>query len=215
MTDMRFIGITGGVGAGKSLVLARLAERCRCRILLADEVGNEVKQPGEVCYGKLVELLGDGILTADGSIDRRKMAAVIFSDPRLLGAVNEIIHPEVRRRILQEVERERERGEADFFFLEAALLIECGYEAVLDELWYVHADREIRRTRLKENRGYSDEKIDQIFASQLPEEAFYAHCCQVIVNNGDVQETYRQIEEALLKQADGSNRKPKVSCVLI
>lgn len=194
---MKLIGITGGVGAGKSLVLARLSERCRCRILLADEVGNEVKRPGEACYKRLVELLGEGILLPDGSIDRGRMAAAVFSDPGLRQEVNGIIHPEVRRRILTEVERERARGASDFFFLEAALLIECGYEAILDELWYVHADREVRRARLKEYRGYSDEKIDRIFASQLPEDTFYRHCCRVIDNNGDVQETYRQIEEAL------------------
>ena len=194
---MKFIGITGGVGAGKSLVLSRLATCCRCRILLADEVGNEVKLPGGPCYEALVELLGPDVLSEDGRIDRGRMAAAIFADPGLLERVNGIIHPEVRRIILREVEKERAGGETDFFFLEAALLIECGYEALLDELWYVHADREVRRRRLRESRGYSDEKIDRIFASQLPEEEYYRHCGRVIVNNTDVQETYRQIEEAV------------------
>ena len=141
---MKLIGITGGVGAGKTEVLGLLKELCRCRVLPADEVGNEVKLPGQPCYERLVELLGRQVLAADGAIDKKKMAGMIFSDPSLLDRVNNIIHPEVKRYILEQVASERKKGEADYFFLEAALLIECGYEAILDELWYVHADESVR-----------------------------------------------------------------------
>ena len=194
---MKLIGITGGVGAGKTEVLRLLKELCRCRVLLADEVGNEVKLPGQPCYERLVELLGRQVLAADGTIDKKKMAGMIFSDPSLLDRVNDIIHPEVKRYILEQVECERKKGEADYFFLEAALLIECGYEAILDELWYIHADEPVRAARLKESRGYSEEKIRQIFESQLSEADFRAHCGVVIENNGDLQETRRQLEAAL------------------
>ena len=145
---MKLIGITGGVGAGKSLVLQLLQKLCRCRVLLADEAGNEVKLPGQPCYERLVELLGRQVLAPDGTIDRKKMAERIFADPALLEQVNGIIHPEVKRYILKQVEEERSKGEIDYFFLEAALLIECGYEAVVDELWYIHADPAVRRQRL-------------------------------------------------------------------
>lgn len=196
---MKLIGITGGVGAGKSQVLSYLASRCRCRILLADEVGNEVKLPGQPCYEQLVELLGKDVLAEDGTIDRGRMAEKIFADAGLLSRVNGIIHPAVRVYILQEVEKERSLGNVDFFFLEAALLIEEGYDRVVDELWYIYADEEVRRGRLKESRGYSDAKIDRIFRSQLSEEEFRSHCQRVIENNGDLQETCRQIDEVLAK----------------
>ena len=197
---MKLIGITGGVGAGKSLVLQLLQKLCRCRVLLADEAGNEVKLPGQPCYERLVELLGRQVLAPDGTIDRKKMAERIFADPALLEQVNGIIHPEVKRYILKQVEEERSKGEIDYFFLEAALLIECGYGAVVDELWYVHADPAVRRQRLMESRGYSDEKVRQIFDSQLSEEEFRAHCRVVIENNGDIRETERQLLAALSRE---------------
>ena len=200
---MKLIGITGGVGAGKTMVLGLLKELCRCRVLLADEVGNEVKLPGQPCYERLVQLLGRQVLAEDGTIDKKKMAGLIFSDPALLDRVNGIIHPEVKRYILEQVEEERRKGEADYFFLEAALLIECGYEAILDELWYIHADAPVRMARLKESRGYSEEKIRQIFESQLSEAEFRAHCSVVIENNGDLQETRRQLEAALCRDTAG------------
>ena len=197
---MKLIGITGGVGAGKSLVLQLLQKLCRCRVLLADEAGNEVKLPGQPCYERLVELLGRQVLAPDGTIDRKKMAERIFADPALLERVNGVIHPEVKRYILKQVEEERSKGEIDYFFLEAALLIECGYGAVVDELWYVHADPAVRRQRLMESRGYSDEKVRQIFDSQLSEEEFRAHCRVVIENNGDIRETERQLLAALSRE---------------
>lgn len=200
---MKLIGITGGVGAGKTMVLGLLKELCRCRVLLADEVGNEVKLPGQPCYERLVQLLGRQVLAEDGTIDKKKMAGLIFSDPALLDRVNGIIHPEVKRYILEQVDEERRKGEADYFFLEAALLIECGYEAILDELWYIHADGPVRMARLKESRGYSEEKIRQIFESQLSETEFRAHCSVVIENNGNLQETRRQLEAALCRDTAG------------
>ena len=194
---MKLIGITGGVGAGKTMVLGLLKELCRCRVLLADEVGNEVKLPGQPCYERLVQLLGRQVLAEDGTIDKKKMAGLIFSDPALLDRVNGIIHPEVKRYILTQVDEERRKGEADYFFLEAALLIECGYGELLDELWYIHADAAVRMERLKKSRGYSEEKIRQIFESQLSEEEFRRHCSVVIENNGDLEKTRLQLQAAL------------------
>ena len=131
--------------------------------------------------------------------NRKQMAAVIFSSPRLLKQTDEIIHPAVKEYILEEIEKEKRAGKRDAFFLEAALLIEEGYDRILDELWYIHAKPEVRRERLKSSRGYSDEKVDRIFASQLTETAFLAHCKEVIDNSGSLADTYRQIDEILKK----------------
>lgn len=194
---MRTIGITGGVGAGKSELLAYIEKNYNSRILLADTVGHLVKEPGQPCYEKLVALLGKEILSPDGQIDRKAMAEKIFADPELLGKVNGMIHPAVETYILEQIHLEQMRGTLDFFFIEAALLIECGYEDKVDELWYIYADREVRARRLKAARGYSDEKIQEIMDSQLSEEEFRRHCQVVIDNSGSLQDAYRQIDEIL------------------
>ncbi len=194
---MRTIGITGGVGAGKSELLAYIEKNYNSRILLADTVGHLVKEPGQPCYEKLVALLGKEILSPDGQIDRKAMAERIFADPELLEQVNGMIHPAVETYILEQIHLEQVRGTLDFFFIEAALLIECGYEDKVDELWYIYADREVRARRLKAARGYSDEKIQEIMDSQLSEEEFRRHCQVVIDNSGSLQDAYRQIDEIL------------------
>ena len=194
---MYVIGITGGVGAGKTKILTYLSEHYSCRIILADEVANQLKEPGQKCYEEIVTLLGTQILKPDGTIDRLKMAERIFSDQELLRRVNEIIHPAVKEYILQVIEEERRRDKIDFLFLEAALLIEEGYESVVDELWYIYADEAVRAERLKANRQYSDEKIQKILRSQLSDAEYRAHCSTVIDNGVALEETYRQIEKKM------------------
>ena len=191
---MLVIGITGGVGAGKSSILKVLEEHCNCKIVLADEVGNKVKEPEQKCYQQIVGLLGNRILKKDGTINKAAMAAAIFSDAVLLEKVNAIIHPAVEEAILDDIRMEREKEEIDVFFLEAALLIEAGYMPYLDELWYVFGEKEIRKKRLKESRGYSDEKINQIMESQLPDAGFREYATVVLDNSYDFEDTLEQIK---------------------
>ena len=194
---MQIIGITGGIGAGKSQVLQYIKENYKCRVILADDVGNEVKLPGKICYNQLVDLLGNDILDKEGFIQKEKMAARIFSNKELLLQVNAIIHPAVMNYILTEIQKEKEAGIQDFFFVEAALLIECGYASHVDEMWYVYASDEIRRERLRANRHYSDEKITSIMKGQLQEEEFRKHCQVVIDNSDDFSKTEKQIDKIL------------------
>ena len=194
---MLIIGITGGVGAGKSSVLQYMEENYRCHVVLADDIGNRVKLPGEICYQRLVELLGRDILDSKGYIDKLRMAEAIFSDKELLEKVNAIIHPAVKDCILAEIEREKEKKQVDFFFIEAALLIECGYAAHVDEMWYIYASDEVRRERLKASRGYSDEKVSAIMNGQLKEDEFRRACQVVIDNSGDMEDTKKQIDKIL------------------
>ena len=194
---MQIIGITGGIGAGKSRVLHYIEEHYNCRIILADDVGNEVKLPGKICYNELVELLGDDILDKEGFIQKDKMAARIFSNEELLAKVNAIIHPAVQKYILDAIEKEKTDDKLDFFFLEAALLIECGYGAYVDEMWYIYADEEVRRRRLRDDRHYSDEKITSIMKGQLKEEQFRKHCHVIIDNSKTIEETKKQIDKIL------------------
>ncbi len=194
---LRLIGITGGIGAGKSEILSYIGKHYQAEIYLADEVAHKVKEPGEVAYKPLVDLLGEEILQADGFIDKGRMAEKIFADPEVLKKVNEIVHPAVRSFLEKAVFAARERGDTELFFIEAALLIEAGYKEMVDELWYIHADRSVREKRLKESRGYSDLKIRDIMEKQLSEEAFRRECDFVIDNSGSLAQAYRQIDERL------------------
>ena len=196
---MKIIGITGGVGAGKSEVLKMIAELCSCRIIIADEAAHQLEEPGEACYQPLLDLLGAEILNPDQTINKQKMAAKIFEEDgeERLKAVNQIIHPAVKQYITAEIEKERTLGQVDYFWIEAALLIEDGYTAICDELWYIYAKREIREQRLKESRGYSDEKIAGIMKAQSDEETFRKHCRVIIDNSGDMEQTRRQLRKLL------------------
>ena len=194
---MKVIGITGGVGAGKSEILSYLKEHCNCRILMADRLAEELEQPGQDCYDQLLALLGREILQEDGRIDRKKMASRVFADKSLLEAVNAMIHPAVKQAILQIIRDEKEAARRDYLFIEAALLIEDGYAEIVDELWYIHTEEEVRRQRLKASRGYTDEKIDSILREQLSEEEFYGHCHYVIVNSGSLERVYEQLDKKL------------------
>lgn len=194
---MKVIGITGGIGSGKSEILSFLKERTNCRIIIADRVAHDLETQGGVCYKRIVALLGKDILAADGEIDRAKFAACIFTDKKLLAQINAIVHPAVKEYITSEIAEERNKGKYDYLFIEAALLIEDGYEEIVDEMWYIHTDEKVRRDRLKASRGYSDEKIDNIMREQLPEEEFYTHCPVVIDNSKQLVDAYEQIEKKL------------------
>lgn len=194
---MFVIGITGGIGAGKTELLQYIKKHYKCEIYLADEVAHQVKLPGTKCYKELTELLGSEMIGADGQIDKVVMADKIFANKHLLEQVNDIIHPAVREFLLERLEAAKEKNEVELFFVEAALLIEAGYGQVVDELWYIHADREVRSKRLFAARGYSEEKLTHIMEKQLSEEEFRRHCDFVIDNSGTLTDSYRQIDEKL------------------
>ena len=194
---MKIIGITGGVGAGKSAILAYLKEQHGAIVIEADKVGHLLMAPGGACYEKIIEAFGDGLIKEDQSIDRGKLGAIVFADEKRLECLNQIVHPEVKQWIRNEIKKERIKGETELFVIEAALLIEDHYDEICDELWYIHTSEEIRRKRLKESRGYSEEKIVGIMANQLSPEQFQAVCQVVIDNSGMMEDTYRQIDKQL------------------
>ena len=188
------IGVTGGVGAGKSEILRYLDNNYSCRILMSDNAAKELEAPGGTLYEPLVRLLeeadiGDGssgpLLHENGEIDKQEMARRIFTDPQLLTKINELVHPAVNKYIREEIAREKKSGEKEFFILESALLIENGYDRILDSMWYIYCEESVRSSRLKASRGYSDEKIRSIMMSQVSEDVFRSHCDTVIDNTGD------------------------------
>ena len=194
---MKFIGITGGVGAGKTAILEYLRQKENTRVMLADEIAHQLMEPGTKCYATLARLFAhEDIFLGEGAFDKGKLAKVIFSDPCKRKQLNEIVHPAVKEYVLEQMEIEKNRN-LSVLVLEAALLIEEHYDTICDELWYIYTTRENRRRRLKASRGYSDEKIDGIFASQLSEEEYRNACRVVIDNNSTLEKSYEQIEQAL------------------
>ena len=193
---MKIIGVTGGVGAGKSTVLNYLEKRYGAKLILADLVGHEVMEPGHEAYTQVVKAFGQEIVSEDKTIDRKALGAIVFADEKKRMILNRIIHPAVRQEILRRLE-EAELSHLSYVVVEAALFLEENYDAFCDETWYIYTDEKIRRQRLKESRGYSDERIDQIFRSQKTHEEFQKRCLFMIDNNGSEEETFRQIDRRM------------------
>lgn len=193
---MRVIGITGGIGAGKSTILDYLAKEHQARVVQADEVGHFLTWPGRPCYQKVLEVFGTDILKENGTIDRSKLAEVVFQDEEKLQLLNHIIHPAVKDYIQKEIAYERKQG-TRYFVIEAALLIEDHYEAICDEMWYIYVDEEARMERLIKERGYSLLKCKNIMKNQMTEDEFRAHTNFEIDNSKDVALAHLQIERRI------------------
>ena len=158
-------------------------------------MGYLVMRPGKACYSAIVDLFGAGILKEDETLDREQIAKIVFEDKEMLAKMNAIVHPAVKEYIRKAIKREEE-NETDIFIVEAALLIEDKYDEICDELWYIYTSEENRRERLKLNRGYSDEKIDNIFASQLPESTYREVCKAEIDNNHLPEDSTKDAKDA-------------------
>ncbi len=194
------LGITGGVGSGKSTVLDYLATAYGAYLIGCDDVARDLQQPGEECYQPMIELFGrEVVMDESGAFDRKEIGRRVFADPELLKKLNQIVHPAVKRRVRELISSHRE---CPLIVVEAALLLEDHYGEICDEIWYIYTDDDVRRKRLKDSRGYSDEKIDEMFASQRSDESFRA-CCNVTIDNSseNIQNTFRQLDEALRVRA--------------
>lgn len=192
------IGITGGVGAGKSTVLDFLEQEYQAYVMKADEIGHLVMEPGQSCYEPVIALFGKQVIKNDKTIDRRLVSDVVFSHPDMLEKLNHIIHPAVKEYIRRQLALKNEEGQR-ICVVEAALLLEDHYEEFCDTVWYIHTDSEIRIRRLMESRGYTREKSMSIIASQAPEEFFRTHTDYVVTNNTDLEDTWQQIREGIKK----------------
>ncbi len=199
---IKVLGITGGVGAGKSTILTYLKERYGAAVILCDDVARELQQKGGACFAPLCSLL-TGITSRsyignDGEIDRKVLAEVLFEEPSIRVKINALIHPAVKKEVKRRIHIEREKACVPFIVVEAALLLEDHYDEICDEIWYIHADEEVREKRLIASRGYSAEKIHSILKSQLSDEAFRMGTALTIDNSDEnVQNTFDQMDKGL------------------
>ena len=194
---MKVIGITGGIGSGKSLVADIMTRKHNAHIINTDRIAYEQMLPGGISYKGVVVYFGNEILKEDGTIDRGKLSEIVFNDREKLFKLNSLTHPNVLIEVKKEIEQKKAEKKVPYCIIETALMIESGYDSVCDEVWYVHSPADVRRQRLKQNRGYTDEKIDAIFASQSKEEDFFRKYNKVIYNDGDKDALDMQIEKLL------------------
>ena len=192
---MKVLGITGGVGSGKSKVLNYLREEYGASVCQMDETARELQRRGTPCFERIVREFGREVVGEDGELDRAALGKIVFEDAGKLERLNEIVHPEVLLKVRRDI-REKEKENVRLYVVEAALLPVAGRE-LCDELWYVYADERVRRERLSRSRGYTEEKTTQMIASQPGEEIFRKACTVVIDNSGTFEDTKRQIGERL------------------
>ena len=192
------IGVTGGVGTGKSTVLEYLRTRYNAAVILADDVARDLMMPDGASYKAVVSEFGDEILTdGPGSmINRKKLADIVFNDDEKLKKLNSLTHPAVRKKIRDLINNYQAQG-IKLIIIEAALYIQAGYTELSDELWLVHADYETRVKRLEKSRGYTREKTDSIINNQMSEDEMRRFADFIIDNSGTDRQTFEQIDKYL------------------
>ena len=159
-------------------------------------MAKELQKRGKPCFQKIVETFGEQVVGKDGELNRPVLSSIVFQDADKLEMLNEIVHPQVKVEVTRQIIEEQKK-DTPLFVIESALLPEAGYEDICQEMWYIYTKEAIRRERLKASRGYSDERITKMIASQNSEELFREVCTHVIDNSGDFKDTEKQIGEIL------------------
>lgn len=199
----RIIGITGGIGAGKSTVLTYLYMNYKCMVLITDMIAYEIIRNDESCLSEIKEIFKeDDICSSSGIIDSVKVGKIIFKDNEKRKKMNASVHPRVINFVKKECENAKEENKIDFVLIESALLIECGLAGYCDDIIYVTAPEEERIKRLmngRKERGYTREKCRRIIAGQLPDSEFLKYASAVIDTSHTRKESYQNADKAMEK----------------
>jgi dephospho-CoA kinase len=194
---MFVVGLTGGIGSGKSTFAALLAEQ-GARVVDADLLGREALQPGRPAWHSVVDQFGDEVLAHHSlQIDRKRLADIVFADRDKLAALNAIVHPVIMKGIADALDKFRHTDE--IVILDAALILELGLSEGLDALVVVIADESLRKKRLGKERGMSDADIVARMRSQASPEEQEAKADLVVRNNGNIEELTREAERVWLE----------------
>ena len=190
---MRKIGLTGGIASGKSTVAAMLRE-LGFDVIFADEISRRLLEPGQAAYEETVREFGREVVSADGKLDRKKIAAIVFADRARLDRLNGIIHPRVEAQIFKQFGEWEREGKSSVVFVEAALLVEAGYMKNLDGLVVTWCRPEQQMERLIA-RGMSEDEAKARIGAQMPVEEKLKLATYRIDCSGTMEETRRQVEE--------------------
>lgn len=165
---MKVIGLTGGIGSGKSTVSRFLAE-LGAVVIDADKVGHEVFRPGTDAWQEVVDAFGQDIVATDGTIDRGKLGMIIFSDPEARSRLNQIMHLRIYERIKEQIKACQKKG-VEVVVVEAPLLLEAGWKSLVDEVWVTRAPQPVVLKRLKQQKGLSGEQALARISAQMTSE---------------------------------------------
>jgi dephospho-CoA kinase len=190
---MRKIGLTGGIASGKSTVAAMLRE-LGFDVIFADEISRRLLDPGQAAYEETVREFGREIVRPDGTLDRKKIAAIVFADRAQLDRLNAIIHPRVEAQILKQFADWEREGNRKVAFVEAALLVEAGYMRSLDGLVVTWCKPEQQMERLLA-RGMTERDAQARIGAQMPVEEKLKLADHKIDCSGSIEETRRQVGE--------------------
>jgi dephospho-CoA kinase len=199
------LGLTGGIASGKSSV-ARMLRELGFNVLDADALGHTLTEVGTPSYDAIVREFGAGITAADGRIDRKKLGAIVFTDREKLARLNGIVHPRVEEEIVRQFGTWEKGGVRDAAFVEAALLVEAGYQKNLDGLVVAWCRPEQQMERLLA-RGLSEDEARRRIAAQMPAVEKLNYATEKIDCSGSLEETRRQVGElaAKLRQEAAGN----------
>ncbi len=197
MKQTKVIGITGGIGAGKSVVLNYIESHYRARIFMTDNLAHVVMEPGTACNKALQEIFPPEVFEEDGRIRKEELAKAMYRKEELRTRLNEIVHPAVGEYLRDEVAKEKEKNDLDYVIIESALYNGSDFALLCDEVWNIRALPEVRAKRLMAERGYSAKKVSEIFESQKSYDAMRQTLPVQIDNNGDLNETFSRIAREL------------------
>jgi dephospho-CoA kinase len=201
---MLLVGLTGGLGSGKSTVARMLAERGAI-VVDADELARRAVAPGTHGYHEVVQVFGDDVVGPDGVLDREALSALVFADPAKRRALESITHPEVFRLLAEEVETFRGTDEVVVF--DAPLIVETGFHEACDVVVVVTASPEHQVARVVRDRGMTEDEARRRLVAQVPPEQREAVAHVVLRNDGPVEELERQVDE-LWADLDRRRREP-------
>jgi len=190
---MKVIGLTGGIGSGKSTVAGFLAE-LGAVVINADKVGHEAFEPDTELWREVVAAFGSQILTPNGDIDRKKLGDIVFEDHDSLARLNQIMHPRMYDIVKAQIEEYRRQG-VGVVVLEAPLLLEAGWTSLVDEVWVIVAPESTVLRRLQEKIGLSEGQALARIRSQLPSQERVKHADVVIDTDCSLDEVRARVEE--------------------
>jgi len=190
---MKVIGLTGGIGSGKSTVSRFLVE-LGAVIIDADKVGHETFQPGTKVRSEVVAVFGEQIVAANGAIDRETLGQIVFGNPEARARLNQIMHPPIHRMVKAQIDKYRRQG-AGVVVLEAPLLLEAGWTSLVDEVWVTTATEATVLKRLKSRAGLSEPESRARIRSQLPSEERIKQADVVIDTDCDFDELKARVKE--------------------
>jgi dephospho-CoA kinase len=202
---MLTIGLTGGIGSGKTTVTKILAE-LGAPIIDADKVGHAIYAPGGPAYADMIAVFGNGILADDRTIDRSKLGPIVFTDPAKLKRLNAIVHPKMYARMREMIDAMRTAGEARPIVVEAAILIEANWMPLFNEIWLIVAAKERVIERVQRDRGLARVQVEARIKAQLSDEERRKHAAFVISNDGTIDDLRAKLAETW-RTALESNRK--------